>query len=147
MVDLAVPRDIEPEVGELRDIYLYSIDDLQEIIDANLSNRHEAAKQAEQIIALEIIGYKSRKELKAADQTLVRFRELHEAIKRDELAKAAIRLDRGDDPTLVLNQLANQLTNKIIHTPSVQLKAAAATEGEEFLAAITKLYQLDDDVE
>jgi len=147
MVDLAVPRDIEPEVGELRDIYLYSIDDLQEIIDANISNRHEAAKQAEQIIALEITGYRSRKELKTADQTLVRFRAFHEAIKRDELAKAVARLERGDDPTLVLNQLANQLTNKIIHTPSVQLKTAAATEGEDFLAAIAKLYQLDDDVE
>ena len=81
MIDLAVPRDIEPEVGELRDIYLYSVDDLQEIINANLNNRHLAAAEADLIIKREIASYRFRHESRETDETLVRFREHHEAIK------------------------------------------------------------------
>lgn len=143
MVDLAVPRDIEPEVASLRDIYLYSVDDLQEIIDLNLSNREQAAGDAEAIVQQEVANYRSRQELKAADELVVRFREQHMQLKESELAKALTRLEKGEDPTTVVNQLANQLTNKIIHTPSVQLKNAVAEGEEEFLKAVTRLYELE----
>lgn len=143
MVDLAVPRDIEPEVGSLRDIYLYSVDDLQEIIDLNLSNREQAANDAEAIVQEEVSSYRSRHEMKAADDLIVRFREQHMQLKESELAKAMTRLEKGEDPASVVNQLANQLTNKFIHTPSVQLKNAVAEGEEEFLEAITRLYELE----
>ena len=140
MVDLAVPRDIEPEVGGLRDIYLYSIDDLQEIIDANLSNRQTAAAEAEIIIHEEIASYRSRHESRAADETLVRFRAHHESIKANELAKALDRLKKGDAPEEAITQLANQLTSKLLHQPTQQLKSGH----DELLKAVSDLYQLDD---
>ncbi len=143
MVDLAVPRDIEPEVGSLRDIYLYSVDDLQQIIDVNLSNREQASSDAEAIIEQEVASYRSRQELKVADELIVRFRQQHMQIKEAELAKALTRLEKGEDPDAVVNQLANQLTNKIIHTPSVQLKNAVAEGEEDFLKAISRLYELE----
>ena len=143
MVDLAVPRDIEPEVAELADIYLYSIDELQQIIEGNLSNRREEALAAEAMIEAEAAAYRSRQEVRAADEILIRFRQHHDGIKQEELGKALTRLSAGADPEQVLNQLANQLTNKIMHTPSSQLKNALAEDEDPFLAAISRLYQLD----
>ncbi len=143
MVDLAVPRDIEPEVAELSDIYLYSIDELQQIIEGNLNNRRDAALAAEAMIEAEAAAYRSRQEAKAADEILIRFRQHHDSIKQEELDKALARLVGGADPEQVLNQLANQLTNKIMHLPSSQLKNAAAADEDPFLAAISRLYQLD----
>tara|TARA_B100002051_G_C16545702_1_gene539876 strand:+ start:90 stop:824 length:735 start_codon:yes stop_codon:yes gene_type:complete len=139
MIDLAVPRDIEPEVGELRDIYLYSVDDLQEIINANLNNRHHAAEEADLIIKREIASYRFRHESREKDETLVRFREHHEAIKTDELAKALIRLKKGGPADDVLAQFANQLTNKLLHRPTQQLKAG----NNDIIKVISDLYQLD----
>ena len=81
--------------------------------------------------------------MKAADELIVRFREQHMQLKESELAKALTRLEKGEDPTTVVNQLANQLTNKMIHTPSVQLKNAVAEGEEELLKAITRLYELE----
>ena len=139
MIDLAVPRDIEPEVGELRDIYLYSVDDLQEIINANLNNRHHAAAEADLIIKREIASYRFRHESRETEETLVRFREHHEAIKTDELAKALIRLKKGGPADDVLAQFANQLTNKLLHRPTQQLKAG----NNDIIKVISDLYQLD----
>ena len=139
MIDLAVPRDIEPEVGELRDIYLYSVDDLQEIINGNLNNRHHAAAEADLIIKREIASYRFRHESRETEETLVRFREHHEAIKTDELAKALIRLKKGGPADDVLAQFANQLTNKLLHRPTQQLKAG----NSDIIKVISDLYQLD----
>ncbi len=147
MVDLAVPRDIEPEVAQLRDIYLYSVDDLQEIIEANLSDRLQAADAAEQIVTEEVSAYRSRHETRHVDATMVRFRALHESIKQDELNKALSRLERGVDPAEVMSQLANQLTNKFLHAPSAGIRDAASNGGDERLAAIRDLYDLDDKLE
>ncbi|MBT4162019.1 MAG: glutamyl-tRNA reductase [Gammaproteobacteria bacterium] len=147
MVDLAVPRDIEPEVAELRDIYLYSVDDLQEIINSNLTNRQRAAEEAEGIVKDEVSSYRSRHEAKVVDETLVRFRAHHESIKAEELNKAMARLQKGADPREVLSQLANQLTNKILHTPSINLKGAASDGEDHILEAINQLYRLDHDRE
>ncbi len=147
MVDLAVPRDIEPEVAELRDIYLYSVDDLEQIIDTNLQGRQEAAERAEVILQEEVSSYRSRQEMKAADALLVKFRTQHMALKEREVARALTRLEKGEAPAEVINQLANQLTNKIIHTPSVEMKNAIAQGEEDFLKAVTRLYSLDKDFE
>ncbi len=143
MVDLAVPRDIEPEVNELRDVYLYSIDDLQQIIADNLSSRVEAANAAEAMIAQEVLAFAREDKSREVTDILVKFRQKHEMIKQAELEKALKRLEKGEDPAAVLTGLANQLTNKIIHHPSVQMKQAKADDREEILAAISQLFDLD----
>ena len=147
MVDLAVPRDIEPEVSELRDIYLYSVDDLQQIVDTNLNSRQEAARDAETILAEEISSYRTRHRTKAEEEKLVRFRDHHNNIKIHELEKAVARLHKGADPTEVLTQLANQLTNKIIHAPSLGLKAAVDEDAKDLVDIIFTLYNLDENGE
>jgi glutamyl-tRNA reductase len=145
MVDLAVPRDIEPEVNDLKDVYLYSIDDLQQIIDQNLSSREEAASEAESLIDQAVHDFQQAGKSLAIVDTLVRFRRKHDEIKTSELDKALGRLQKGDDPEKVLTTLANQLTNKIIHTPSVQMKQAKMEGRDDILAAIESLYQLGDE--
>ncbi|MEX2487978.1 MAG: glutamyl-tRNA reductase [Pseudomonadales bacterium] len=142
MVDLAVPRDIEPEIASLRDVYLYSIDDLQEIISQNLGNRQEAAGEAEAIIQSAVSEYMREYNSLQAVDTLVKFRKRHESIKDVELQKAMERLNKGDEPQLVLKEFAKQLTNKMIHTPSIQLKQASADGRQDVLDAINELYQL-----
>ncbi|MFB0970508.1 MAG: glutamyl-tRNA reductase, partial [Pseudomonadales bacterium] len=145
MVDLAVPRDIEPEVNELADVYLYSMDDLQAIIADNLNSRADAAKDAELQIELAVDQFlKDAKSLDATD-TLVKFRKSNETIKTKELEKALKSLKKGDDPESVLKVFASQLTNKLIHIPSVQIKQATIDERHDVLDAVEQLFQLDND--
>lgn len=143
MVDLAVPRDIEPEVADLNDVYLYSIDDLQDIIVENLGLRQSAADDALRIIEHAVQQYAEDYNSQDAVDTLRRFRARHEAIKQAELTKAQARLMNGDDPEAVLTALANQLTNKIIHIPSIEIKKSGSQK--ETLLVIERLFQLDDD--
>ncbi len=144
MVDLAVPRDIEPEVGNLRDIYLYSVDDLEQIIDQNRSHREEEAVKANSIISESVTQFLADHRSLGAQDTLVRFREKNENLKKLELKRALQKLENGEDPEQIIRSLANQLTNKIIHTPSVQLKQAGKEGRDEFLDAIEDLFQLRD---
>ena len=145
MVDLAVPRDIEPEVDKLADVYLYSVDDLQQIINQNMENRQEAALEAEAIIEVAVKDFQqSNKSLDAVD-LLVKFRKLHEQIKKDELEIALQRLHKGEDPESVLTHFANKLTNKIVHTPSVQLKQASIEGRADIFGAVEDLFQLGND--
>lgn len=143
MVDLAVPRDIEPEVNDLRDVYLYTIDDLQQIIAANLSSRTEAAAEAEAIIDQAVAQFSLDDKSREVTDTLVRFRQRHDDIKQQELEKALKRLANGEDPSAILTSFANQLTNKIIHKPSVQMKQAKAEGRDDVLDAIHRLFDLD----
>ncbi len=147
MVDLAVPRDIEPEIAELRDVYLYSIDDLEQIIAENITNREEAAAEAEAIITDALTALEADDKSRSAVDVLVKFRQQNEAIRDVELAKAIERLEKGEQPEAVLKSLANQLTNKIIHSPSVQLKQASADGRDHVIDALAELFQLDTDEE
>jgi glutamyl-tRNA reductase len=145
MVDLAVPRDIEPEVGGLADIYLYSIDDLQEIVSENLRNREDAAIEAESLISVGASRFTQDYKALGAVNTLVKFRQKYDQVKDEELEKALHQLQEGVDPGSVLKQLANRLTNKIIHTPSIQLKKAGAEGRVELLDSASELFDLEDD--
>ena len=145
MVDLAIPRDIEPDVATLRDVYLYTVDDLQGIIQDNLDLRQSAAKAATEIIAQAVIHYaENHRSLDAVD-TLRRFRSRHEQLKQLELEKALARLAKGDDAEVVLSALATQLTNKIVHIPSIEIKKAGSTGRRDLLDAIENLFQLNED--
>ncbi|GMR08371.1 MAG: glutamyl-tRNA reductase [Gammaproteobacteria bacterium] len=149
MVDVAVPRDIEPEVDELDDVYLYSVDDLRDIIEENMESRREAAKQAEEIIDTQVTHFMEWMGSLAAVDTLTSYRGNAETLRDETLNKARQQLARGDNPTQVIEELARQLTNKLIHQPTVQIRQAGADGREDLLKAASELFDLEplDDVE
>ncbi|MFT4887282.1 MAG: glutamyl-tRNA reductase [Pseudohongiellaceae bacterium] len=142
LVDLAVPRDIEQEVGELADAYLYSIDDISEVIEDGVKSREEAADQAKSIIERGVEEY--RKQVKSLDavSTLRAFRDKAASIREQELQKALKSLEKGDSPESVLNSLARGITNKLIHSPSVVMKKASAEGRLDVLKITQELYEL-----
>jgi glutamyl-tRNA reductase len=144
MVDLAVPRDIEPEVEQLRDVYLYTVDDLRNTVEENLRSRQEAAKQAEEIIDTEVDHFLAWLRAQGATSTIRDFRTQAELIRNQALAKARQALRAGRAPEETLELLANLLTNKLIHTPSTQLKQAGIYERHDLIAAARELFQLKD---
>jgi len=145
MVDIAVPRDIEPEVSELRDIYLYTVDDLQEVIEENRKSRQEAALQAEEIIAAQVDHFMGwLRSLDAVDAIRAYRDKCH--LLRDEAVIAARRqLLAGKDPQLVISELARILTNKLIHEPSVQMKYAAYHGDTDLLRDASRLLGISPD--
>ena len=126
MVDIAVPRDIEAQVGELRDVYLYSVDDLREIVDQNLRSRQNEARKADVIIAEGVSGYLDDNKRMAAVDAVKEYRAMAEGLRQQELDKALRAIAKGDDPEKVLNQLSRGLTNKLIHAPTTGLKQVSA---------------------
>ena len=143
MVDIAVPRDVEAEVGDLSDVYLYTIDDLRGIVEENKRGRQSEARKADLIVAEGVRDYyRYRRGLETVD-TVKHFRERAETVRERELEKACRQLLRGDDPEQVLRQFARSLTNKLIHHPSVSLKRAGSEGRLEQLAWARELLGLD----
>jgi glutamyl-tRNA reductase len=125
MVDLAVPRDIEPEIASLADVYLYNIDDLQALAQEGQGHRLAAAQAAEQMIELQVEHYFQRlRSLEAVDLIRV-YRDNIEQLRDAELAKALVKLDQGAAPALLLQTLAHNLSNKFMHAPTTQLRKAS----------------------
>jgi glutamyl-tRNA reductase len=145
MVDLAVPRDIEPEVGSLADVYLYSVDDLQEIIATNLKSREDARIEAESLIEQGVKEFTAHHRSLSSVETLVELRSKYEQIKQEELEKAAQLISKGTKVEKVIQQLANRLTNKIIHGPTIQLKKAGAEGRDDLLENARILFELNDE--
>jgi glutamyl-tRNA reductase len=142
LVDLAVPRDIEPEVGEISDAYLYSVDDIRDVIEDNVKSREQAAEQASAIIERGVQEYLRQLRALNAVATLKMFRERADEIRQLELEKAVRMLEKGAAVDKVLESLARGITNKLIHAPSVQMKKASA-EGRDDLVRLTQeLFEL-----
>lgn len=144
MVDLAVPRDIEPEVEQLRDIYLYTVDDLRNTVEESIKSRQEAAKQAEEIIDTEVEHFLAWLKAQGATATIRDFRAHAAQIREEALAKAVRSLRKGKHPAEVLSLLANTLTNKLTHIPSTQMRQAGVNERHDLIAAARELFQLKD---
>ncbi|MDH3355323.1 MAG: glutamyl-tRNA reductase [Chromatiales bacterium] len=143
MVDIAVPRDIEAEVGNLEDVYLYTVDDLKEIIDEGLKSRQEAAKQAEEIIDNQVTHFLGWMRSLDAVDAIRAFRESGEQI-RDQATEVALRqLQSGKDPEQVVQELSRQLTNKMLHTPCEQMREAGYNGRLDLLDAASELFQLN----
>lgn len=143
MIDIAVPRDIDPDVGQLEDVYLYTVDDLQGIIRENLRSRQAAALQAEEIIDAQVAHFMAWLRAQQANRLIHELRRQAEAT-RDELqARAAARLALGHAPDEVLAQFAHALTNKLIHAPSAGLREASARGDLDAVELIRALYRLD----
>lgn len=143
MVDIAVPRDIEPEVGELDDVYLYTVDDLHEVIAENLRSRQGAALAAEELVLSGVDEFMQRLRERDSLDLLRGYRARAEQLRDEELAKALRLLGNGTPAEDVLAQLARGLTNKLLHAPSVQLKKFSAAGRHDALAVAQELLALD----
>lgn len=144
MVDLAVPRDIEPEVEQLRDVYLYTVDDLQNTVNENLDSRRQAAEQAEEIIDTQVEHFLAWLRSQGAQSTIKDFRRQAELARDEALYKAIATLKNGADPEAALSRLAHTLTNKLMHTPSIQIRQAGANERHDLVAAAREIFKLKD---
>ncbi|MBF7141930.1 MULTISPECIES: glutamyl-tRNA reductase [Pseudomonas] len=144
MVDIAVPRDIEPEVGELDDVYLYTVDDLHDVVAENLKSRQGAAQAAEEMVTEGVTDFMARLRELAAVDVLRAYRQQGERLRDEELQKAQRLLANGGNAEEVLAQLARGLTNKLLHAPSVQLKKLSAEGRLDALAMAQELFALDE---
>ncbi len=140
MVDLAVPRDIEPEVNELDDVYLYSIDDLQSVIEENMENRVQAASQAREIIDVQVSHFLDWQRSLGAVDVIAQIRQHTQDISDEVLKKAKKQLSAGQDAEQVLDFLANTLTNKFLHQPSTTLREASQKNRNDVLDVAQSLF-------
>jgi glutamyl-tRNA reductase len=142
MVDIAVPRDIEAEVAELQDVYLYTVDDLDEVIQGNLRSRQEAAEQAREIIQFQVDEFLGWMRSLDATGLIQDYRRQAGLIRDEVLAKAEKMLEAGKPADEVLRFLAQTLTNKLLHTPSAKLREAGSNGQREILEAANALFEL-----
>ena len=126
MVDLAVPRDIEQEAGELDDVFLYTLDDLAGIVSANLDSRRSALEQAEAIIETQVGQFMRWMQLREGVPLIRELRDQADATRREELGRALRALERGEDPARVVEALSRTLTGKLMHAPTQALTEALA---------------------
>jgi glutamyl-tRNA reductase len=144
MVDIAVPRDIEAEVNDLENVYLYTVDDLKDVVDNNIKARKQAADAAELIVNNQVDTFlSSLRALNAVD--LIRaYRSKMERLRDTEVANSMHRLNQGEDAAKLLQMLGRNLTNKIIHLPTVQLRKSCVDEELENLRLIQQIFELED---
>lgn len=133
LVDIAVPRDVEPDVGKLANAYLYSVDDLQSIISHNLAQRKAAAVEAETIVAQETSEFMAWLRAQSVSETIREYRGQAEQTRDELTAKALAALAQGGDPQVIMRDLARSLTNKLIHAPTKSLQQAARNGDDERL--------------
>ncbi|MCB1683489.1 MAG: glutamyl-tRNA reductase, partial [Pseudomonadales bacterium] len=143
IVDIAVPRDIEPEAAELPDVFLYTIDDLDDIIEENVKNRRVAAEEAETLVDDGANHYLRERRAHHGQALLRKFRDQAASIQTAELERALRELSRGTPPEQVLATLSRGLTNKLIHAPTTALRNAAADGRADLLDYLKTLYHLD----
>lgn len=142
MVDLAVPRDIEPETRELANLYLYSLDDLQSLILENSHKREMAAREAEQLVESACMNFANRLKGRDAVDTIRALREQTEAQGQQALAEALTRMDKGEEATEVLTWAVRNLTNKWLHAPTTALRDAVTEDDTSLNEAATRLHGL-----
>lgn len=124
MVDIAVPRDIEPEVGSLEDVYLYTVDDLEQVIEENRRSRAEAAQQAEEIIDTQMHSFLDWLRAQGATGLIRDYRDQAGRLRDETLERAYRLLRQGRSPEEALDFLAHTLTNKLTHHPTARLREA-----------------------
>ncbi|MDQ5903309.1 MAG: glutamyl-tRNA reductase [Pseudomonadota bacterium] len=142
MVDLAVPRDIESEVGELDDVFLYTVDDLAQVVESGLESRQAAVVEAEAIITTQVDTFIGWLETRDAVPLIRSLRDTAERVRRHEMEHALKLLAKGENPEKVLDQLSHRLTNKFLHAPTQALNAAEADERESLRNAASRLFHL-----
>lgn len=142
IVDLAVPRDVEEEVAELNDVFLYTVDDLAEVVRDGLDARQGAVKEAEVIIDAGVADFIKWMESREVVPTIMALRNYAERHRRHEIEKAARLLAKGEPAEKVLEVMSNSLTNKFLHAPIHALNNVESREREAFLDLVHRIYKL-----
>jgi len=142
MVDLAVPRDIESEVAELDDVFLYTVDDLGHIVQDGLESRQTAVVQAEAIIDTSVESFMHWMESRELVPTIRALRDNAERYRRHELERAQRLIAKGEDPQQVLEQMSRALINKFLHVPTHALTHADGADREQLVALLSRLYSI-----
>jgi len=143
LIDLAVPRDIEYEVGELDGAYLYTVDDLQNIVEQNVANREIAAQQAEQMIANKVASYANWQLHYQNVDVIKNYREKAEQTRDDALQKALKQIQEGVAPEEAMQQMAFKLTQSMLHGPTKALQQASKLPNDDKLNFLEKAFGLD----
>jgi glutamyl-tRNA reductase len=130
MVDLAVPRDIEMEVGQMDDVFLYTVDDLAQVVESGVESRQAAVVDAEAIIAERVEHFLHWLQTRDTVPVIRSLRDAAERTRRHEMDHALKLLARGEDPARVLDQLSHRLTNKFLHAPTQTLNQADGDRAE-----------------
>ncbi|MBT8433023.1 MAG: glutamyl-tRNA reductase [Gammaproteobacteria bacterium] len=143
MVDLAVPRDIEAEVGDLQDIYLYTVDDLKTVVDENLRGRELAAEAALEIVNLEVTMFDQWLKTHQSADHIRQMRDSADLIKQQAIEKALLQLKQASDPEEAIQRLANEITNKLMHRPTLEMRKALQNEDEERIQLLKSLITPD----
>jgi glutamyl-tRNA reductase len=140
MVDLAVPRDIEPQVGDLDDVFLYTVDDLKEVIDENRRSREEAVDEAMDIIQVEVQHFDHWiKTYQSADEIRL-IRQNAEKLRTECFNKARQMLENNEDPIKVLESLSANLTNKLMHGPTLEMRRALKEDDQQMIEILHSLF-------
>jgi glutamyl-tRNA reductase len=146
IIDIAVPRNVEPSINQLDNVFVYDVDDLQHIAGENLADRRREADAAEALVDGEATRFVREQAAQVATPTIVALRERAEAVRKDELAKALARMD-GLDPRhqKTVEILAERIVNKLLHDVLTEVKRSASeADGEAVLALTRRLFRLDD---
>lgn len=139
MVDLAVPRDIESQVGDLEDIYLYTVDDLKNVVDENMRNRELAAIAAQEIINLEVNTFSQWLKTHQSADLIRQLRSNAETIKQQCIEKAMLQFAQDGDAEKAMLTLANTLTNKMLHAPTMEMRKAIKSDDQTAIHFIKSL--------
>jgi len=141
LVDIAVPRDIDPAISRVKDVYLYTIDDLQQVVDENMEHRNAAAQSATADVDEAVSGFMRWMSGIRAARTLKKIREQSHGFEQELRERALRKLEAGQDPSEVLVQLTQTLTNKILHLPSKRLREAAEQQDYELLKSAERMFR------
>ena len=140
IVDLGVPRNIESEVKDLPDIFLYTLDNIQDLVKKNYKTRKEAASDAENIIDSRVQDYMNWRKSQSAFSIIKLYRDDCEKIRQDSLNKSLNQLKLGKDPKEVLKQLSINLTSKLSHKPTLALNKAGQTENRKLINLLCDIF-------
>ena len=143
MVDIAVPRDIETEVNQLEDVFLFTVDDLHDVITENMKSRQNAAIQAEEIVDIQTQHYWDWLESQQSIATIQNYRNYAHKVKQELIEKAMQSLDAGKDPKEILEVLAHRLTNQLLHEPCSNLRQAKNEEQLALINAAKTLFNIN----
>ena len=145
-IDIAVPRDIEPDVNDLENVYLYDIDDLQVVVSANIKEREKEAENAMNFISQEVTKFNNWVGALDAVPTIVEIRKKAENIRKQEIEKTLKKISHlSEDEKQLLRKMSSSMINKILHKPTIKLKQKTQSEdGHVYLKAIRHLFHLDD---
>ena len=142
LIDLAVPRDIEPQVDELEDVFLYTVDDLHKVVAENQVSRQEAAVEAEKIIDFQVVRFMHWMRSLDSVPTIRSLRDQVEMLREAELADAKRRLANGEDPEQVLEHFSRNLSRKFSHAPSQALRQGSQDGNASLISSTRRLFKL-----